>query len=88
MKTLAGIKFNEKEIEEIKRNFVNKKEEYIVKYDTIYQLFYSQNAGLYTQKIYSKNITKNSVGFTRRGRFMFANAKFVNRLVDFKLVNE
>jgi hypothetical protein len=86
-KKIVGIQFSDREYEEIKRNFVNKKEEYIIKYDTIYQLFYSVNAGLYAQKIYKKD-TKNSVGFTKRGRFMFANAKFVNRLLGFQLLNE
>lgn len=87
MNKLAGIQYTNQEFEEIKRNFFNRNDKYLVKYDTIYQLFYSLNAGLYAQKIYTK--PKNSgVGFMRRGRHMFTDGKDVNALVGFKLVNE
>ena len=85
MKKLAGISFNDKEAEEIKNNFF-KGEEYIIRYKTIYQLFYSVNAGIYAQKIYQAPATQG-VGFTLKGRFIIANASFVNRLIGFNLLN-
>jgi hypothetical protein len=87
MKTLASIKFNNNDYEKIKKDFFNNDKHYIIKYSTIYQLFYSVNAGLYTQKIYSKKINKNEVGFSRRGRFYIENANFVNSIVGFNLLN-
>lgn len=62
-------------------------QKYIVTYSAIFQLFYSVNAGIYGQKIYQKP-TKESVGFTRRGRFYAMDAKAVNHLLGFNLVNE
>lgn len=60
---------------------------YIVTYSAIFQLFYSANAGVYGQKIY-QIATKGTGGFTRRGRFYAMDAKSINELVGFPLVNE
>ena len=72
------------ESEALKMYNVNK---YIVTYSAIFQLFYSVNAGVYGQKIY-QIATKGKGGFTRRGRFYAMDAKTVNHLVGFSLVNE
>jgi hypothetical protein len=85
-KKIAGIKFTPKEYEVIKKRFFTTKEHYIIRYDTIYQLFYSVNAGLYAQKIYTKQKGKG-VGLTKKGFHMFSDAAFVNKLLDFQLLN-
>ncbi len=79
---LAGIKHT---FEEVKKEYFNNNNKYIINYKTIYQVFYSQNAGFYAQQIYYNN--KNEVGYTLKGRFIWADEKFTNRLVGFELLN-
>lgn len=86
IKILAGIKFSNEEYENIKKRFFNSDEKYIIRYKTIYQLFYSENVGLYSQKIYYKGKSE-SLGLTRKGRHVFTNAKYINDLLGFKLLN-
>lgn len=60
---------------------------YIVTYSKIFQLFYSQAQGrVYGKEVYCK--PKAGVGFARRGRFYAVDAKSVNNLLGFKLLNE
>jgi hypothetical protein len=86
MKKLAGMTFNEKEYNEIFNNYFKNNEHYIIRYKTIYQMFYSSNVGLYAQMIYQAPTDKN-IGYTLKGRFIFANANFINKLVGFELLN-
>lgn len=58
---------------------------YIVTYSKIFQLFYSQAQG----RVYGKEVyCKPNAGFARRGRFYAVDAKSVNSLLGFKLLNE
>ena len=61
------------------------KKQYIVQYRSIYQIHYSRNykGGFYTQLLY-----KAENAFTKRGRFDYASATQVNRMLGFKLLNE
>lgn len=86
IRKLANIKFTIKEYEEIKKEFFNSNKRYIIKYKTIYQLFFSPNAGLYSQKIYT-NETMKDMGYTRKGRFVIVDGELVNKLVGFELLN-
>ncbi|MCK9319728.1 hypothetical protein [Methanoculleus sp.] len=85
MNKLAGINFTDKEMEEIKENF-SKGDKFIVRYKTVYQIFYSQNAGLYAHSIYTL-YNDNAIGYTKKGRFVITNANFVNRLIGFELLH-
>lgn len=67
--------------EEAERYYLDEK--YIVTYGCIYQLFYSTAQ----RTVYGKGIYKQA-GMTKRGRFFAMDAKTVNHLVGFKLVNE
>ena len=85
LQKLAGISFTEKEVHEIKQN-MQKGDEYIVRYKTIYQIFYSQNAGLYTNKVYQAPCDQK-IGYTGKGHFIITDSNFVNRLVGFDLLH-
>ena len=88
---IAGIEFNEQEINDIYFNGLKTGKMYIVKYNTIYSLHwcevYKEQGGVYATKIY-QNPVKGSLPFTQRGRFIITDAKTVNRLVGFKLLIE
>jgi hypothetical protein len=79
---IAGINLD---AEEVKKEFFNKDNQYIVRYKTIYQVFYSQNAGFYSNAIYYNH--SNDVGYTLKGRFIWADATFINKLVGFELLH-
>lgn len=82
MKKLAGIEFNEKEYEEIKNNYFNTNKKYIIKYNTIYEIKYGENVGLYTLEIYKKYPRKNEVPLMKKGRFIITSGDHVNSLLE------
>lgn len=88
---IAGIEFDEKEINRIYFDGLKTGKMYIVKYNTIYSLnwceVYKERGGVYATKIY-QNSVKDSLSFTKRGRFIITDAKTVNKLVGFKLLIE
>ena len=61
------------------------RKQYIVQYRSIYQINYSRNyrGGFYTQLLY-----KAENALTQRGRFDYASAVQVNRMLGFKLLSE
>lgn len=58
---------------------------YIVKYRTIFQPRYSENAGERIEKIYSY---KGKLPLTKRGRFHMMKKEQVNSLLGFELLIE
>ena len=78
---VVTVSYCEKTPEEAERYYQEGK--YIVTYGCIYQLFYSTAQ----RTVYGKGIYKQA-GMTKRGRFFAMDAKTVNHLVGFKLVNE
>jgi hypothetical protein len=80
---LGGIKIPFYEIE---KEFFNNNNQYIVKYKTVYQVFYGVNVGMYAEPLHYNH--NNGVGYTLKGRYIWADAQFINRLVGFKLLNE
>ena len=85
LQKLAGISFTEKEVHEIKQN-MQKGYEFIVSYKTVYQIFYSQNAGIYTNKVYQAPCDQK-IGYTGKGRFIITDSSFVNSLIGFDLLH-
>lgn len=84
-KWLCNIEFTQKEYDEIENKFFNQHLKFLVKYKTIYQIHYSNMAGLYGIQIYKK--PKNEkLGFTKRGRFIITNANQVNDLMEREFV--
>ena len=79
---VANIKYTFKELKKI---YFEDNNQYIVKYKSIYQIFYSQNAGFYANEIYYNH--KNDVGYTLKGRHIFSDANFINKLVGFQLLH-
>lgn len=75
------IKDNNRISRDIKEAHEEKR--YIVTGKTVYQPFYSQNAGYYAQPVY---ISKELL--TRRGRFFHMTAKAVNELIGLNLLRE
>jgi hypothetical protein len=74
------IKDNEKTSRNIEQAYNNKK--YIVAYKTVYQPFYSVNAGYYANKVYT-----SKENMTRAGRFFHMTGEQVNKLIDIELLN-
>lgn len=58
---------------------------YIVHGWSVYQVFYSKNAGYYVEKIYTK--PRPSVPLANRGYWHAFGAEFINKLVGFELLN-
>ena len=77
---VAGTYLHPSELE-----WLYNKKQYIVKYRSIYQINYSRNykGGYYTILLY-----KAENALTKRGRFDYASAVQVNRMLGFKLLNE
>jgi len=65
---------------DIKKAYHNKK--YIVTYKSVYQPFYSVNAGYYAQKVYT-----GKDKLTLAGRFFHMTGDAVNHLIGIKLLN-
>lgn len=61
-----------------------KENKYIVNYYTVYQPFYSVNAGYYALPVYKSH----EGNLTLRGRYFHKTAKDVNRLIGFELLAE
>ena len=75
------IKDNEKTSRDIEKAYENKK--YIVTYKSVYQPFYSVNAGYYANKVYT-----SKGNMTRAGRFFHMTGKEVNHLIGIELLND
>lgn len=56
---------------------------YIVNNKTVYQPFYSVNAGFYALPVYRSN-----VNMTLAGRFFHMTGQAVNRLIGYELLND
>ena len=80
---MKRIQDNDKTSCRISDAYENKK--YIVSYRSIYQPFYSVNAGYYAQEVYRSSDPAPLVG---RGRFIHATAARVNSLIGIKLLAE
>ena len=80
---VAGLKM---EVKEAKKEFFENNNHYIIRYKTIYQVFYSVNAGFYANEIYYNSDA--GVGYTLKGRYIWSDASFINRLAGFKLLHE
>lgn len=74
------IKDNTKTSYDIEKAYNDKK--YIVTYKSVYQPFYSINAGYYMQKVYTSNDK-----LTLMGRFFHMTGEAVNHLIGIKLLN-
>jgi len=66
--------------DEAKQIYENKK--YVVSYIGVYQIFYSQNAGFYGQKIIDIK------GIAKRGRFHIMDSKSINPILEKKILIE
>lgn len=86
MRKIAGIDFTNKEVKELENKYFNSNDKYIIKYNTIYQLRYSKNIGLYSLEIYTNY--KSKLPLIKRGRFIVTNAKHINDLLEFELLKE
>jgi hypothetical protein len=80
---VANIQYTFKELKDI---YFNSDNHYIVKYKSIYQVFYSVNAGFYANEIYY-NHSDNNLGYTLKGRHIFTDSNFINKLVGFELLH-
>ena len=80
---MKRIQDNDKINRRISDAYESKK--YIVSHRSIYQPFYSVNAGYYAQEVYKSLGTVPLVG---RGRFMHATAAHVNSLIGMELLAE
>lgn len=83
---LQGIEFTRSELD----NYYNTNRIFVIKYRTVYQLFYTTNYnGYYLTPIYYKQkMDKYDLPLTKRGRFVVFNAKETNRLLGFDLVRD
>ena len=70
--------------ENLAYHYFEKGEKFIAAYRSVYQVFYSKNAGWYTQKIgyFPKDNGAHYVPITLKGRHCFGNAEYINRLVS------
>ena len=85
MQKLANINFTEQEFNKIKSDYFNKNEKYLIKYNTIYLINYSENAGFGARQVY-KNYDRTPI--IQRGRFIIVTPKFCNELIERKLFLE
>lgn len=58
---------------------------YIVRGWSVYQIYYGVNSGYYSHKIYTK--ARPSIPLTNKGYWHAMNAKEVNHLLGFELLN-
>ena len=75
------IRDNDKTSRNIKQAYNNKK--YIVSYRSIYQPFYSANAGGY----YAMEVYYSNSPMTLAGRFFHFDGDYCNRLIGIELLN-
>ena len=68
--------------EDLTRIVLEKGKNFIVKYNTIYQLSYSKNAQFKAIKVYQNNDT---LPLITKGRHCFGNAQFMNSLIEKEL---
>lgn len=73
---LVNIELREEEVKDI---YFNKDYKFLIKYNTIYQVYYNSNCGFSTIAVY-KN--KDTLPLLKKGRHMFSNASFVNSLIE------
>lgn len=74
------IKDNEKTSRDIEKAYNAKK--YIVNYRTIFQPFYSVNAGYYAMPVY-----RSQENLTGPARFFHFDGDYCNKLIGMKLLN-
>lgn len=69
--------------ENMDKHYFDNGEKFIIAYRSVYQVFWSRNAGWYTQKIgyFPKDNGKHYVPLTLRGYHVWGNADYVNRIV-------
>jgi len=82
------VRDNDKKSFDIERAYNNKK--YIVSYRSIYQPFYSANAGgYYAMEVFYKpnNATDGHVPLTLAGRYFHYTGEQCNRLIGIELLN-
>ena len=77
MKTVSD---NKKKSFDIERAYIENK--YIVSWKSVYQPFYSVNAGYYAHEVYHSN-----ENMTLAGRFFHMTGDQVNHLIGFELFN-
>lgn len=75
MVKLGNVEF---EKEEIMKYFFEEDKKFIVQYRSVYQIFYSKNAGFSAIKAYYYN---GNLPLTKKGRFFIWKAEDVNRLL-------
>ena len=77
---VAGIDLHPAELE-----WLYNKKQYILRYKSIYQINYSRN---YKGKFHLQLLYKAENALTKRGRFDYASAEQINRMLGFKLLSE
>ena len=77
---MKNIRDNDKTSRNIKIAYETGK--YIVAWKSVYQPFYSVNAGYYAHEVY-----RRSSNMTRAGRFFHMTGDAVNHLIGFKHLN-
>ena len=77
---VAGIDLHSAELE-----WLYNKKQYILRYKNIYQINYSRN---YKGNFHLQLLYKAENALTQRGRFDYASAAEVNRMLGFKLLSE
>lgn len=76
----AGIEFNNRdEVQALLAQKYNQGQRYLVKCRRVYQIDFSAAQGLYTARELGGAYKKAGVPYTGRGRYMFADAGFINR---------
>ena len=75
------IQDNAKISRDIEKAYHDKK--YIMTYKTVYQPYYSVNAGYYATPVY----TSQAGALTRSGRFFHLTGEQVNHIIGFNLLN-
>lgn len=77
---IAGIDLHPAELE-----WLYNKKQYILRYKSIYQINYSRN---YKGNFHVQLLYKAENALTKRGRFDYASAEQINRMLGFKLLSE
>lgn len=79
---MRRIKDNDKISRGIEKAYNAKK--YVVSYRSVYQPFYSKNAGYYAREVYRSN---DYVPLTLAGRYFHMTGKEINRMIRMELLN-
>lgn len=85
MQKLANINFTEQEFNKVKSDYFNNNKKYLIKYNTIYLINYSENTGFGARKVY-ENYDRTPI--VQRGRFIIVTAKLCNEIIERKLFLE